>query len=61
MPRKSKKSKLEEWFAHKIYAIKESKDAHYLADESLCELLIALGYIKVVENYRWVKKDYLTK
>lgn len=58
MGRQSKKSKLIEWFTHKMFAIKEAKDAHRLGDEVLCELLIALGYIDVVRQYREIKKEF---
>jgi len=56
MGKQSLKSRLTKWFAYKMYVIRNSKDAHYLADETLCELLYAIGYTEVVEQYRQVKK-----
>ena len=36
----------------------DTESAHFEADDVLCELLKALGYTKIVEEYDKVKKWY---
>lgn len=36
----------------------DQEEGHWEADDTLCELLLALGYVQVVEEWRKVGKRY---
>ena len=43
---------------HEIEKLNDTEDGHVLADRILCELLISLGYEKVINAYNKLNKWY---
>jgi hypothetical protein len=56
------KDELIEWYTQKLQELSRDKEdrekTHIIADSILCELLIALGCTKVVEEYNTIGKWY---
>lgn len=58
---RSKEETVKEYNTRLFLAVRSSKDeefAHMKADKILCDLLVELGYEKIVDEYNKVEKWY---